>query len=138
MKNITIYNSTHEKLLGTILDNEISFEPHFSEICIKASQTLHALSDCNLTSLTQRKLIMNAFIYSQFSSCPLVRMFHSRKVNNRINSIHGKALRVIYNDFECIFADLQDKDNYFTNKIKKWKPEKCPCRLLCKVNVRSM
>ena len=58
--NFTICNSTHEKLLGIIFD-ELSFEPHVSEICTKGSQRLHALSRvCNL-SLTQRKLIIHAF-----------------------------------------------------------------------------
>ena len=41
-------------------------------------------------------------------------MFHSRKLNNRINNIHERTLRIVYNDFESIFADLLDKDNSFT------------------------
>ena len=39
---------------------------------------------------------MNAFITSQFSYCPLVWMFHSRTLNNRINKIHERALRLVY------------------------------------------
>ena len=41
---------------------------------------------------------MNAFITSQFSYCPLVWMPHSRTMNNRINKIHKKALRLGYKD----------------------------------------
>ena len=41
---------------------------------------------------------MNAFITSQFSYCPLVWMSHSRAMNNRINKIHEKALRLVYKD----------------------------------------
>ena len=37
---------------------------------------------------------MKAFITSQFSYCPLVWMFHSRTLNNRINKIHERALRL--------------------------------------------
>ena len=35
---------------------------------------------------------MNAFITSQFSDCPIVWMFHSKTMNNRINKIHEKTL----------------------------------------------
>ena len=41
---------------------------------------------------------MSAFITSQFSYCPLVWMFHGRTMNNRINKIHEKALRLVYKD----------------------------------------
>ena len=39
---------------------------------------------------------MKAFITSQFSYCQLVWMFHSTTVNNRINTLHQKALRPAY------------------------------------------
>ena len=39
---------------------------------------------------------MNTFITSQFSYCPLVWVSHSRNMNNRINRIHEKSLRLVY------------------------------------------
>ena len=41
-------------------------------------------------------------------------MFHSRKSNNKINLLHERALRVIYNDGISSFEELLDKDNSFT------------------------
>ena len=41
---------------------------------------------------------MNAFSNSQFSYCPLTWMFHSRKLNNKINRMHEICLRIVYND----------------------------------------
>ena len=41
---------------------------------------------------------MSAFITSQFSYCALVWMSHSKTMNNRINKIHEKALRLVYKD----------------------------------------
>ena len=53
---------------------------------------------------------MNAFITSQFSYCPLVWMFHSRTLNNRINKIHEKALRLVNkNETFSFFDDLLKK-----------------------------
>ena len=50
---------------------------------------------------------MNAFIESQFSYCPLIWMFcYSRRLNNRINHIHEKGLRIVYEDYTSSFAEL--------------------------------
>ena len=54
---------------------------------------------------------MNAFITSQFSYCPLIWMFHSRTLNNRINKIHEKALRLVFkNETFSSFDDLLKRD----------------------------
>ena len=54
---------------------------------------------------------MKAFITSQFSYCPLVWMFHSRTLNNRINKIHERALRLAYkNETFLSFGDLLKRD----------------------------
>ena len=38
-------------------------------------------------------------------------MFHSRTLNNKINSIHERALRITYNDIKSRFEELLNKDN---------------------------
>ena len=40
-------------------------------------------------------------------------IFHSRKLNNRINKIHERALRLVYKDYISSFDDLLAKDNSF-------------------------
>ena len=57
---------------------------------------------------------MKAFIESQFSYCPLTWMFHSRKLNNRINRIHKRALNIVYKDPTSSFEDLLKRDKSFT------------------------
>ena len=59
---------------------------------------------------SQRRKIMKAFISSHFGYCLLVWMFHSRKLNNRINRIHERALRVVYDDNISTVDDLLKKD----------------------------
>ena len=41
-------------------------------------------------------------------------MFHSRKIGHRINKIHERALRIVYNDHQCTFEELLESDNSFT------------------------
>ena len=110
--NHSIESSKQQKLLGILIDNKLNFEKHINELCTKASQKLSAL--CRISSFMstkQKRTIMKAFINSQFGYCPLVWMNHSRKINNRINRIHERALRVVYNDENATFEDLLAKDN---------------------------
>ena len=54
---------------------------------------------------------MKAFVESQFGYCPLIWMFHSRGLNNKINRIHERALRITYKDKSSTFQELLEKDN---------------------------
>ena len=54
---------------------------------------------------------MKLFIISQFGYCPLIWMFYSRTLNNKINSIHERTLRITYNDRKSSFEKLLRKDN---------------------------
>ena len=42
-------------------------------------------------SLDKRRMVMKAFIESQFNYVTLVWMFHLRTLNNKINSLHEEA-----------------------------------------------
>ena len=57
---------------------------------------------------------MKSFVESQFNYCPLLWMFHSRKLNSRINKLHERALRAVYKDDELTSMQLLQKDNSFT------------------------
>ena len=57
---------------------------------------------------------MKAFIESQFSYCSLVWMFHSRTLNNGINNLHERALRLVYNDQISSFEQLLNSDGSFS------------------------
>ena len=57
---------------------------------------------------------METFIESQFNYCPLIWMFHSRTINNKINRLHERALRIVYSDFKSSFEGLLMKDNSFS------------------------
>ena len=86
---ISIAASSHEKLLGVIIDSELKFENHITEICLKVSKKINAL--CRISSfmsLEKRRTLMKAFIESQFNYCPLIWMLRSRALNNKINHIH--------------------------------------------------
>ena len=111
----SIKNSNNVKLLGITIGNELKFNLHVSKLCKQASQKLHALSRVSpYMNENKRQIIMKAFIQSQFGYCPLVWMCHSRALNSRINRIHERALRIVYNDYTGTFNMLLEKDKSFT------------------------
>ena len=61
-------------------------------------------------NMEKRRVIMKSFIVSQFGYCPLIWMFHSRSLNNKINFLHERALRITYDDKNLTFEELLKKD----------------------------
>ena len=108
-------NTTQVKLLGITLDKSFTFNKHVTILCKKANQKLHALARISKYMSTQQlRLIMKAFISSQFGYCPLIWMFHNRKLNSRINRIQERSLRFVYNYHKSTFSELLKKDNSVT------------------------
>ena len=56
--------------------------------------------------LRKKKVLIKAFITFQFSYCPLIWMLQSRTINNRINNINERALKLIHKDNQSSFKEL--------------------------------
>ena len=77
----------------------LKFNNHLQKILKKATQKVHVLARITpFMSIPKRKLLMNSFFISQFNCCPLVWMYHSRLMNNKITRLHEKRLRIVYID----------------------------------------
>ena len=57
----------------------------------------------------KRRLLVNAFFTSQLNYCPLTWMFHSIKLNNKINRLQKVCLA--YSGRISSYDELLDKDN---------------------------
>ena len=113
--NEVIKNSNNKKLLGINLNNRISFDTHVANICNRVSKKLHALARIlQFMNIHKRRMTMKAFLASKFGYCPLAWMFHSRKLNSRINKLHERALRIVYQDYVSSFTELLEKDKSTT------------------------
>ena len=70
-----IIESNKVKLLGITIDADLSFNDHLNSICKKASNKLNALSRQHaILPFQRRKVLMRAFIISQFNYCPLTHV----------------------------------------------------------------
>ena len=85
------------KLLGILIDKELTFEDHVRSLLRKANQKFFALMRVSkYMSKDKLRILLKSFIESQFNYCPLIWMCHSKKMHNRINKLHERALRVVY------------------------------------------
>ena len=110
-----VKNRREEKIFGVKIDSKISLGNHVSFLCKNASQKFHELTRVvNFMDLAKCKSLMNALITSQFNYCPLIWMFHSSQLKNRINKIQERALRLVYKDNKLIFDNLLKLDDSVT------------------------
>ena len=113
--NKIIWESEEEKLLGITIDRNLSFETHIANICRKAHCKLTAIARYSkLLDFNKIRTLVKSFVESQFSYCPLVWMFHNRKINTKINHLHERALRLVYTDDMSTFEELLKRDGAFT------------------------
>ena len=115
--NEKLSSTCSEKFFGIKIDNKLTLEEHVEGLCKKASQKVSAVARISsLMRFEQRKRIVNLFITSHFSHYPLVWMFHSRRIYNRIDHIHERALKMIYQDYNSSFKEVLIKDKTKINK----------------------
>ena len=106
-----INNSLSEKLLAITFDCKLKFNKHIEDICQKASQRLNALARLVPDmGTTEKRILMNAFFKLQFNYYPLLRMCCNRSLNTKINRLHERYLRLVYNDKKSNFNELLVKD----------------------------
>ena len=107
-------SSFAETILGITIDSELNFENRRSALCNKVSRKMNALGRIiNYMPLEKSSIVMKTFIESQFNYCQLIWMLHSRTINNKINHLHERALRIVCSDFKSSFEVLLIKDNSF-------------------------
>ena len=68
-----------------------------STIYKKTSLKLYALARVShFISKEKLRILFKVFVESQFGYCPFICMFHNRTLNNKINRLHERALRLVY------------------------------------------
>ena len=107
-----------QNLLGVTFDNKTDLQSHLDGLCSKASRKLHALARI-APYMDLRKILIHAFFDSQFNYSPLVWVCHSRTLNNKINELHERSLRLIYSGKTVTFQKLLVRDSSVSILVKK-------------------
>ena len=93
-------------MLGIHIDCKLKFDTHVDTISKKAHRKLTAVSRItNYIELPKRCILITRFNY-----CPIIWMFHSCTLNNMINRLHERCLRIIYHDKHSNFEELLNKE----------------------------
>ena len=122
LNNIEIENSNCERLLGVKIDSELNFKELLHGMIKRASWKINALSRiASHINIAKQRLLTNSFFASQFNYFPLVWMCHHCSVNNKINRLHERCLRIVYSDSMSSFEDLLHKDSSVSVHVKNIK-----------------
>ena len=107
-----IENSSSEELLGVTIDAKLNFVKHIEQIYAKARAKLKALARiAPFVNTKKKRVLMKAFFMAQSNYYPLTWMFYNRKLNNKINKLHERCLRIVYSDNTSSFEELLETDN---------------------------
>lgn len=91
-ENVNARNKFQIIVLSVKFDTNLTY-------CNEGSQEIFALSKvASYMSLSKRCILMNVLFSSQFNYCLLVWMCHHSATNGKINRLHERCLRRIYND----------------------------------------
>ena len=99
-----IWETSNTEFLGEVIENQLKSNRHVCNLCSKANNKLTVLTRMIKYLDPQKRKV--AFFKSSFKYCSLVWMFHSHPLNKRINRLHERALRVIYNDYNETLEEL--------------------------------
>ena len=81
-----IWDSAKQKLRRIETGRNLNFIDHVIPLCKKAGRKLVVLARLSkFTSFKQKRILMKTFVESQFGYYRLIWMFHSRKINSKIN-----------------------------------------------------
>ena len=98
------------KLLGVGIDYRLKFDEQISNICRKDSQQINVLKRIGkVLNFESRKTIYHAFIMSNFNFCPLIWHFCSKGNTEKIEEVHFRALKFIFQDFNSTYDILLEK-----------------------------
>ena len=112
-KDYVIKHSQKKRLLEIFTDMKLNVQCQIENLCTQVSWKLGALERALLyQELSKRKILVNAYFSSQFNYYSLVWIFNIPALNSKLNRLHEKCLRLIYNDMQSTFEQLLDKESY--------------------------
>ena len=99
------------ELLGLTIDNRLTFKDHINMLSSRASYKLHALRRIRkYLTLEKSKLLYNSFKNNQFNYASIIWMFCRKQDYLKVEKIHYKALKIVYNGNEC-YEELLIRNN---------------------------
>ena len=118
----TIKPTSCVKLLGLFIDDQLTFDKHVSELCMRVTRQTNALRRIVKYLTPECKIIMyTAFIASNFNYCHIVWHFCGLTNSLKIEKLHKKSLNVVLNDYLSPYHVLLQKVKRPTMYVSRMK-----------------
>ena len=112
-ETVTLESVKYAKILGVEVDSRLRFSEHVAGPCKKAGRHINALSRMSKTFDVPTKLIiMQTFVLSHFNFCPTVWHFCKSCDTLKIEKVQYRALKCVFNDFNCSYDILRRQANF--------------------------
>ena len=106
------------KLLGITLDYGLEFDPHISNICIRAATQLNVLQRLKSLIGFKEKFLFKALSFQSLSTVLWCGIFHPLNLFRTLKS-YMSVLRFLYNDHTSSYNDLLSKSERCTVLISR-------------------
>ena len=95
------------KLLGVIIDKDLNFSQHISEVCIKTSKMIGVLQGLkNLIPMSTKLRIYKTAVLPHLTYCSFVWHFCRASDRNELERINERGLRTVFKDRVSPYGDL--------------------------------
>ena len=109
--SVNLTNSNFEKLFGLKFEHKLTFDERPSEPW-KRWQKHSCTSKGIITyEFLKKRILMNAFLRSQFSDCPLVWMCYGRADYSKTNRTQENCFRIIHSYKQSSHETFLEKDS---------------------------
>ena len=113
--NQEIKTASSVELIGIKLDNKLSFKEHISDLCKAAGAKLNAIKRLgNKLDQKERKLLIDAHVISYFNCCSTVWHFCGKVEIHKMEKLHERSIRFIYNEYNMEYFQLLKNKNLKT------------------------
>ena len=113
--NQEIKTASSVELIGIKLDNKLSFKEHISDLCKAAGAKLNAIKRLgNKLDQKERKLLIDAHVISYFNCCSTVWHFCGKVEIHKMEKLHERSIRFIYNEYNMEYFQLLKNQNLKT------------------------
>ncbi len=110
-------------LLGTVIDDKLTFHLHVKKMTTNAALKLNALQRQSKWLDPKVRLDYGrTFVFSSFQYCPLVCYFCSRADMLAVERIQKRMLRMVYDDYDSPYEDLLAKYHMSTQECQRSRP----------------
>lgn len=113
-------SSIIEKYFDVNISVNLLFDNHITDLCCRTSRKIHPLSRVVSDIRFDKKVtLLNTFITSQFNYHPLTCMCHNKSLNNIMDHVHERALKIVYQDKKSSFKALVENEKSVTVNVEK-------------------